>query len=183
MMQYATFSFSGLESLPTELQRNFNLMRDLDTRSQGLIVSSVYMKLWMDQMLDHDSTVEPRLCQHLRAGQKVSTKARCPQWCGVHKARFYCIFICSNHVKNVFHFALIPDLPHMQLFLSEFHLCIVGMCLKILSLSLIFRSVASSGWQSRWIFDWCERHDPREKNWTSQAHLETVQQESRIRGR
>ncbi len=27
--------FAGLESLPTELQRNFNLMRDLDTRSHG----------------------------------------------------------------------------------------------------------------------------------------------------
>ena len=27
--------FLGLESLPTDLQRNFNLMRDLDTRSQG----------------------------------------------------------------------------------------------------------------------------------------------------
>ncbi len=29
------FLFTGLESLPTELQRNFTLMRDLDTRSQG----------------------------------------------------------------------------------------------------------------------------------------------------
>jgi len=29
--------FAGLESLPVELQRNFNLMRDLDSRSQSML--------------------------------------------------------------------------------------------------------------------------------------------------
>ena len=30
--------FLGLESLPTELQRNFNLMRDLDQKAQGMLM-------------------------------------------------------------------------------------------------------------------------------------------------
>lgn len=32
-----TLTLSGLENLPTELQRNFKLMRDLDTRAQNLM--------------------------------------------------------------------------------------------------------------------------------------------------
>ena len=31
------FAVVGLETLPTELQRNFNLMRDLDQRTQGIV--------------------------------------------------------------------------------------------------------------------------------------------------
>lgn len=34
-----TLTLSGLENLPTELQRNFKLMRDLDTRAQNLMQS------------------------------------------------------------------------------------------------------------------------------------------------
>lgn len=32
---FICFYIIGLETLPTELQRNFNLMRDLDQRTQG----------------------------------------------------------------------------------------------------------------------------------------------------
>lgn len=34
---FITLKFSGLENLPTELQRNFHLMRDLDQRSQDVM--------------------------------------------------------------------------------------------------------------------------------------------------
>lgn len=34
----------GLETLPAELQRNFNLMRDLDTRAQGKMTRFIRIK-------------------------------------------------------------------------------------------------------------------------------------------
>lgn len=40
---FICFYIIGLETLPTELQRNFNLMRDLDQRTQGRMLPIKYV--------------------------------------------------------------------------------------------------------------------------------------------
>ncbi|ELT89616.1 hypothetical protein CAPTEDRAFT_140369 [Capitella teleta] len=45
---YLEHYLDSLETLPMELQRNFNLMRDLDSRSQG---QSVHYSLLFNQFL------------------------------------------------------------------------------------------------------------------------------------
>ena len=43
LLIFMFIDIAGLETLPPELTRNFNLMRDLDQRTQGIIAENIFI--------------------------------------------------------------------------------------------------------------------------------------------
>lgn len=64
----------GLETLPSELQRNFNLMRDLDTRVQGLAKN--IEKLSQTYMNNAKTLTAAERGEHLENIRKMFEKAK-----------------------------------------------------------------------------------------------------------
>ncbi|XP_041377382.1 inhibitor of growth protein 5-like [Gigantopelta aegis] len=66
--------FTGLETLPSELQRNFNLMRDLDSRSQDLMKQ--IDKMASEYLGNCRNMVPHKRTDHLDSIQKMFTKSK-----------------------------------------------------------------------------------------------------------
>lgn len=75
---YICIAFSGLESLPNELKRNFTLMRELDTRAQTLLkqIDEKASDMMKNTVSGKDNPNEEEKKSKLKQIQELFTKAK-----------------------------------------------------------------------------------------------------------